>query len=217
MAVTTRRDRRQQQRRQQQRRSDGGGRAAGISQAWIAIGVVAVVVALVLVGRAAGVFDPPVTSKTDVSKVDTSGPPIGERREDLGNSHIATGQKGSYPLLPPTSGPHYGSPAAPAGWGIKTSFVPFEVTNHNLEHGGVVIVYRDLSETEVAQLRSLVRSLGSSGYSKIILEPYPDLKNAKVALTSWNWSLTLQTLDEASIVKFVRQHYAEEAPEPNAG
>lgn len=215
MTATTRRERRQQQRHQERRRSggSGGGPSRGISQKWIVAGVVLGVVALILIGRAAGVFDPPVASTTDINKVDSSGPVLGEHKEDLGNEHVASGQRGSYPALPPTSGQHWPSPAAPAPWGIKNAFLPFEVTTHNLEHGGVVIMYRDLSTDEVESLRSLVRNLAGNGFNKIILEPYPELKDAKIAATAWNWILRLQAPDESSIVKFVRQHYDQEAPE----
>lgn len=216
MTVTTRRERRQQQRRKQQRRATGGGGGGsrGIGQVWIALGVVVLLVALVLVGRAAGVFDAPTTSTTNVNNVDVSGPKIGEHRENIGNTHIATGQKANYTQgLPPTSGQHYEAPAGPVPWGIKTSFIQFEATTHNLEHGGVVILYNGLSTKDAEQLQSLVRSLGSSGFSKIVLEPWPDMKDAKVILTAWNWILKLPSVDETSIVKFVRQHTDDEAPE----
>jgi hypothetical protein len=132
---------------------------------------------------------------------------------DLGNAHVPQGQSGKYTSLPPTSGEHWAAPAAPAPWGVKTAFLPFEVTTHNLEHGGIVVMYRDLTTDQVQALQSLVRSLAANGFSKIVLEPYPDLKDAKVALTAWNWILKLQGPDETSIVKFVRQHTDGEAPE----
>ena len=114
MTVTTRRERRQQQRRQQQRRATpGGGRSRGFSQLWIVVGAVVVVAALILIGRGAGVFEAPTAPKTDVNAVDTSGPALGEHHDDLGNGHIATGQKGNYTSLPPTSGEHWAQPAAP--------------------------------------------------------------------------------------------------------
>jgi hypothetical protein len=214
MTVTTRRERRQQQRRKEQRRSTGsGGGSGGVSQMWIAIGVVIGLVALVLVARAAGVFEPPATSNTDINAVDASGPTLGQHMDDLGNAHVPSGQSGSYTSLPPTSGEHWASPAGPAPWGIKSTWLRFEVTTHNLEHGGIVIVYRDLTNDQLQQLQSLVRDLGSNGFNKIILEPYPELKDAKIALTAWNWILKLQAPDDASVVKFVRQHYDGEAPE----
>lgn len=217
MTVTTRRERRQQQRRQQQRRSTGGGgggSSRGLGQLWIALGAVLLIVALVLVGRASGVFDAAPQSKTDVSAVDASGPKIGEHRDNIGNAHIPTGQQGKYTQgLPPTSGEHYAAPAGPVPWGIKSSFIQFEATTHNLEHGGVVILYNGLNATEVGQLQSLVRNLGASGFSKIVLEPWPDMKDAKITLTAWNWILRLQAPDDTSVVKFVRQHTDDEAPE----
>jgi hypothetical protein len=222
MTVTTRRERRQQQRRQEQRRSGGTGggrRSGGISQLWIAAGVVIVVVALILVGRAAGVFDPPAASNIDASssQYDVAGQTIGTHQQDLGNAHVNAGEKVSYPSLPPTSGSHWAQPQAPAPWGVKTAWLPFEVTTHNLEHGGIVILYStDLSSDNVTFLRGVVRQLNTAGYAKIILEPWPDMpKDSKVILTAWNWILKLPTPDQTQIIKFTRAHHgaAGEAPE----
>lgn len=181
---------------------------------WLALGVAIAIVVLILVARAAGVFTPPSsTSSAAIQNTDASGPTLGEHMPDLGNAHITTGQKGNYTSLPPTSGEHYAAPAGPTPWGIKTTLLPFEVTTHNLEHGGIVILYRDLSTDDNQKLQSLVRSLMSSGFPKIVLEPYPDLQGGKVALTAWNWILKLQSVDETTITKFVKQHTDGEAPE----
>ncbi|HUQ42065.1 MAG TPA: DUF3105 domain-containing protein [Candidatus Limnocylindrales bacterium] len=227
MTVSSRRERRQQQRRQQQRResrgSGGAGPRRGISQLWIILGVVAIVTALVLIGRAAGVFDPPVASNIDpnASAYDVAGQTIGEHREDLGNAHVPTGQKVDYPSIPPTSGQHWAQPAAPAPWGVKTSWLQWEVTTHNLEHGGIVLLYAsDLSSDDVTLLRGVVRQLNTSGYTKIVLEPWPDMpKDSKVIATAWNWILRLPTLDQTQIIKFTRAHHggAGEAPESGVG
>ena len=181
---------------------------------WIALAAVIGIVALILVGRAAGVFNPPAGTQTNIQNVDTSGPKIGTHQDSIGATHIPTGQKGNYTQgLPPTSGDHYQAPAGPAPWGVKTSWLPFEVTTHNLEHGGIVILYNGLSQSESEQLQGLVRNLMANGNPKIILEPYPDLKDAKVALTAWDWILRLQAVDDTTIVKFVKQHTDDEAPE----
>jgi len=105
---------------------------------------------------------------------------------------------------------------APASWGIKDSTLPNEVTTHNLEHGGIVIAYANLTSAETDQLKSIVRALMNGTYRKIILEPYP-LTDAKVALTSWGWLLNLQSVDQIQIVQFTRSHYSDPnfAPEPN--
>ena len=160
MTVTTRRQRRQQQRRQQQQRSTGGGgRSPGLSQAWVVVGVVVILVAIILIGRAAGVFEPPAVAPVDVnsSQYDAAGETIGTKMPDLGNTHIPTGQKATYNSVPPTSGEHWAAPAAPAP---------------------------------------------------------PGIKDAKVALTSWDWILKLQTVDQAQVIKFFRAHYdSSDAPE----
>jgi hypothetical protein len=226
MTVSTRRERRQQQRREEQRRSGGSGGSQprrGPSQLWIVLVVVAAVAALILIGRAAGVFEPPVASNIDPasSLYDVAGQTIGEHREDSGNAHAPPGQKVEFSSLPPTSGPHWAAPAAPVPWGVKTAWLPWEATTHNLEHGGIIIAYAsDLSTDQVNTLRGIVGQLNTGGYGKIILEPWPDMpKDSKVVLTAWNWILKLPTLDQAQIIKFTRAHHggAGEAPEKNVG
>ena len=76
-----------------------------------------------------------------------------------------------------------------------------------------------LSTSDVDFMRGIVRQLNTSGYGKIILEPWPDMpKDQKVILTAWNWVLKLPTIDQTQIIKFTRAHHggAGEAPEPNA-
>ena len=217
MTVTTRRERRQQQRRQQQRRasSGGGGGSRRISQIWIVLGVVVAIGLLILGARAAGLFEAPSTPKTDVNAVDVSGAKIGTHQDNIGNDHIPAGQKGNYTEgLPPTSGQHWAAPAAPAPWGTKAAWLQWEVTTHNLEHGGIVIMYNGLTPQQVTDLTNVVRSLGSSGFNKIILEPWPDMpKDSKIILTAWDWILKLPAPDDTSVIKFVRQHTDDEAPE----
>jgi hypothetical protein len=218
MTVTTRRERRERERSRPQRRRAGGGGGPTprrIGQGWIVAGVIAVIAGLIVVGRALGAFDAPAAPiDVNASQFDPAGQVVGTKVESLGNSHIPTGQRATYNTVPPTSGEHYSAPAAPAPWGIKDTTLPNEVTTHNLEHGGVVIAYNNLTTAEVDQLKSIVRQLMSSGFPKIILEPYPDLKDSKVALTAWQWIHKLQTVDETQIVRFFRAHYDPvEAPE----
>jgi hypothetical protein len=218
MTVTTRRARRERERTRQQRRPGGGGQAPrrSIGQVWIVLGVVVAVVALIFIGRALGAFDaPPKPIDVNAAEFDTTGQTVGTKVDSLGNSHVLQGQRVlNYNSNPPTSGEHW--PAA-AGWGIKDTTQPNEVTTHNLEHGGVVIAYNNLSSAEVDQLKGIVRQLMSGGYPKIILEPYPDLKDAKVALTAWTWLYKLPTVDQTQIIRFFRAHYDPvEAPERGA-
>ena len=57
----------------------------------------------------------------------------------------------------------------------------------------------------------------NGAYRKIVLEPYPPLGDAKIALTSWGWILKLPSMDDVQLVQFVRAHYADQnyAPEYN--
>ncbi len=221
MTVTTRRERRERERtREQRRRNSGGGQAPRrkIGQGWIVLGVVVGVVALILLGRSLGAFDaPPAAVDVTSSEFDTAGQTVGTKLEALSPEHIPSGQRGTYNSVPPTSGQHWAQPAAPAPWGIKDTTLPNEVTTHNLEHGGIVIAYNNLSAAELEQVKSTVRQLQSSGFPKVILEPYPDLKDAKVALTAWSWLYKLPTVDQAQIIRFFRAHYDPvEAPERGA-
>ena len=218
MTVTTRRERRERERtRQQRRRTSGGGGPAPrrIGQGWIVLGVVVAFIALVLVARALGAFEAPAPPiDVNSAQFDTTGQTVGTKIDALSPEHIQTGQTGNYNSVPPTSGQHWAAPAAPAPWGIKDTNLPNEVTTHNLEHGGVVIAYNNLTPGEVDQLKSIVRQLMTGGYPKVILEPYPKLSDAKVALTAWTWLYKLPGVDQTQIIRFVRAHYEPvEAPE----
>jgi hypothetical protein len=224
MAAELRRDRRERQKRQRQQRQRQSRRSSGIGrQLLVGAGVVAAFVLVVLGLRAAGVFEPP-PAEIDVNAAQfqvPAGAQIGTLQEDEGRGHINVGQTATYKTDPPTSGDHWNStsPAAPAPWGIKDATLPREVTVHNLEHGGIVIVYNKdtMSQQEIDLLKSTTRTLMNGAYRKIILEPYP-LKDAKVALTAWRWLLKLQSVDQVQIVQFVRAHYADAkyAPEASA-
>jgi hypothetical protein len=222
MTTELRRDRREKQKRQRQRQPQKRRSSGGISNQ-IIVGVFVIgAIGLALLGaRAAGVFDP-AAAAFDLNSSEfqvPSGTTIGTQEPLLTAEHITPPAKGNYNTVPPTSGQHWSSsnPAAPAPWGIKDATLPNEVSTHNLEHGGVVIVYNNLTPTVTDQLKSIVRTLMNGTYRKIVLEPYPALTDAKVAVTSWGWLLKLSTIDQIQIVQFTRQHYSDPnyAPEWN--
>jgi len=220
MANELRRERREKQKRQRQRQPQRRGASGGLtSQLVIGAFVLGAIVLAFLGLSAAGVFQPPAAA-IDLNSADFQvprGTTIGTQEPLLQPEHIVPPAKGSYNTVPPTSGQHYNQAGlAPAAWGIKDSNLPNEVTTHNLEHGGIVIGYNNLTPAETDQLKGIVRALMNGTYRKIILEPYP-LTNAKVALTSWGWLLNLQSVDQIQIVQFTRSHYSDPnfAPEPN--
>jgi len=220
MATELRRDRREKQKRQRQRQPQKRRGSGGISNQLVIGGFVLGAIVLAVLGlRAAGVFDPPAAA-IDLNSAAfqvPSGTTIGTQEPLLNPEHIVPPAKGTYNTVPPTSGQHYNQAGlAPTSWGIKDSNLPNEVTTHNLEHGGIVIGYNNLSPAETDQLKGIVRALMNGTYRKIVLEPYP-LADAKIALTSWGWLLKLQSVDEIQIVQFTRAHYSDPnfAPEPN--
>ena len=118
----------------------------------------------------------------------------------LGNAHIqlATDPHPPYNSDPPTSGPHLPYLAA---WGIHTRPIPKELQVHNLEDGGVVIQYNCECPELAEKLAAIVRRYED----RVVLAPYPGMKS-KIALTAWTRIDTMEELDEARIVRFIRAY-----------
>ena len=157
-------------------------------------GAVVVVVVLVVLGI---VLSGGGTAQVG-QQVEPQVPAPGEHIQNVTDPHP------TYTSNPPTSGYHF---VTPANGGVYTQPLPDEVTVHNLEHGFVIVHYRqDLDAATVAQLTTLTRTLQQQN-SCIILEPRAvDKLEVPIALTAWNWLLKLQGYDEASIRAFFRAH-----------
>ncbi len=110
-----------------------------------------------------------------------------------------------YNSNPPTSGYHYGGGTGP--WGVQTEPVDDRLTVHNLEHGGVIIHYREgLDQASIDQLAALTRELEQRN-TCILLVPRPaDKLDVPIAVTAWNYLLELQTVDTALITRFFEAH-----------
>ena len=141
-----------------------------------------------------------------------SGPGI--KIQDQGRTHITpSDDHAPYNSSPPTSGPHYAQPLAPARWGVYDEPLPEEVLIHNLEHGGIGIQYNcpEGCQELVEQLRGM-RDLAS----KIIMSPYPDMETT-IALTAWTFIDAFDEFDEERIRAFISAHLnSQNAPEPQA-
>jgi hypothetical protein len=128
--------------------------------------------------------------------------------------HIAevTSPHGPYNSNPPTSGWHYGGGTAP--WGVQTQPVADELSVHNLEHGGVVIHYRQgLDQATVDQLTTLTRELQQQSPC-IVLTPRPadKMSESPIAVTAWTWLLRQDSFDASTIRAFFRAH-VDQGPE----
>jgi hypothetical protein len=226
MSVTTRRERREKELRRRQRENRGGRnqRGSGGGRGWLyGIGAIILFAALlfglnrmgVLATGPAGPAGSPLVTPGSVAADDKA---RGVQEADSGAGHVNAGTPVQYASVPPTSGAHWPQPAAPLKAGVYDSLQPFEATTHNLEHGGIVIVYNGLSVGETAELKQFVRdTMAKTKYGKVLLEPYPGLTGAKVTATAWRWRLNLDTIDTASLLKFIAVHYdGSDAPEPGA-
>lgn len=226
MSVTTRRERRERDLRRRQRqkrgnepsRGDGGG-----GRGWIVgTALVVVVIALIIGLRQAGILTaaPPLASGSPlptVAAIASDDPARGTKEADTGRDHVSAGTPVAYATLPPTSGNHWPQPAGPVKAGAYDQKFPFEATTHNLEHGGIVIVYNGLSADDTKALKDFVTRTVTTQYKKVLVEPYPDLQGAKVTATAWDWRLNLQAFDAVALTKFIQAHYdGPDAPEPGA-
>jgi len=124
------------------------------------------------------------------------------------SSHIVnpTDPHPAYNSNPPTSGWHTGGNIGP--WGVSTQAIADEISIHNLEHGGVIIHYRQgLDQASVDQLTTLTRELQAQSPC-IVLVPRPadKLQETPIAVTAWTWLLKLDTVDSAKIRAFYRAH-----------
>ena len=126
---------------------------------------------------------------------------------DQGREHLPTGQTYDfYNSNPPTSGPH--GPAV--DWGVHTQPVPKEMPVHNLEHGGVAILYDcsasvPLDDAQCRALRDQLAAVVNSNLSNrklVLVVPYASLEH-RIALTAWRTLDTLDEMDATRIQAFI--------------
>jgi hypothetical protein len=136
----------------------------------------------------------------------TASAQVGRQMPDEGQQHISVGTPAKYGHYPPTSGPHW---PRVASWGVHEEELPPEIWVHNLEHGGVVILYRcelpcpDL----VRQLEEVYRTFPGSkyGHVKLVITPYPRLRT-RLAILAWTWIDEMMALDRERLLRFYQAH-----------
>lgn len=115
-----------------------------------------------------------------------------------------------YDENPPSSGPHrpmWGR------WG-EYEYMPPQRYIHNLEHGGIAILYHPCVEKDlIDSLRTLAcsRTDDDGGEFRWILTPYVDLPT-NIAIVAWEWTYLNDCFDWHSINNFIDDHYRN-APE----
>lgn len=132
--------------------------------------------------------------------------PVGRTVPLEGSDHVAEGSAVTYKSRPPASGPHY--PTWSQTYGFMDPPLPAGTWLHNLEHGGVAILYncpQACPEFE-QQLKDLYAGLplgqnARGGRARVIITPYADM-DRKIAVVGWGWMLELDEFDRDQIVRF---------------
>ena len=135
---------------------------------------------------------------------------------NAGRNHISGNQQPSnWNSNPPTSGDHLATPLPP---GVYDNDQDMRAMVHNQEHGYVVILYKNIPDDQVEQLRKFVKARDGS---KLVLSPWSGLDSNGVALTAWRNLELLQRVNMDVVQAFVNDYMVPEAtkstaPEPNA-
>ena len=178
---------------------------------YLGLGIALVIVLAVVIAYNRGAGHP----SPAVGAVAPSSAPIsGEEQQPIEpGSHIQSGSRGHWTSDPPTSGQHY--PVA-AAWGYTAQRLPPETWVHNLEHGGVVILYScpDGCPADVAAVRKFIESAPPEpqfGSVKLVNAPYP-VPGHRFAVLSWGWRLFMDSWDPQAALAFYSRH-VDHAPE----
>lgn len=149
---------------------------------------------------------------------------------DMGQSHVRPGTTVSYAFCPPTSGSHYDFGArAPLSQGFYDADDGVSPGNwiHNLEHGWVVLAYRDPegadgpTSEELSQMRSFIESAPLSpaavacAPNKVIAVRFDDM-STRFGLMIWDRSLLTDTFDPEEALTFYQQ-WVDSAQAPERG
>jgi len=139
---------------------------------------------------------------------------IGTAVPDEGRTHVDPSTTPTYKSYPPASGPHYSAQGiAPVPWQTIDTLQEGQYL-HNLEHGGIAILYDCPSGTACTTLKNslenYVKTLApvepTYGEVKVVLTPYSRGMQKKVALVAWDYIEFLDSYDQAEITRFYENH-----------
>ena len=147
---------------------------------------------------------------------------LGYVQPDQGNSHVGRGDKVTYTYCAPASGSHNNisgaGPIAARVYGPGDSVVP-QGWIHNLEHGGLVILYQGTSEGATpegqAKMRAFYEAFPPAQNCGPVIAKFDQMSSPFQAIL-WGRVLPLQTFDEARITAFWEQWGGRTNPEKGA-
>ena len=121
-----------------------------------------------------------------------------------GRDHVPAGTAVDYKTNPPTSGGHL---AEAKNWGIYDEEIDDKAGVHNLEHGGIWICYKDISQVDIAMLNEI----GKQNSQSTVISPRFG-NDSKIVVASWGRMMRLDTVDKALIQKYIDE-YKNQSPE----
>ena len=168
------------------------------------VGIAVVVIAILVGGYKLVTQKSPeeVTFREEVQEASLEGKV--EEFEIEGREHVTPGTEVEYKTNPPTSGNHYGTAT---DWGIYDEEISDEATVHSLEHGGIWVTYKDISQEE----KVILEGIGKENSQSVIVSPRAG-NDAKIAVVSWGKMMKLDTADKLLIQKYI-DTYKNQSPE----
>jgi hypothetical protein len=151
---------------------------------------------------------------------------LGQVQSDMGRTHILPPESQRYAACPPASGNHYAPPGGPLTaryYGPDDATIP-QGWIHNLEHGGLVVLYScdqgACDDATQAALQDLFKNFPGSPICNIprgtvgpVITRFEDMK-APIAALLWGRILFQAKLDTAQILEFFRTQAERKNPEP---
>ena len=142
---------------------------------------------------------------------------VGQPEDDMTRGHVAVGSPVTYTFCPPASGKHYNAPGQgpiqPRFYGPEDTALP-ESWVHNLEHGGLVVLYNcarnGCNADAQNQLKQLAVNFPASPRCHIaggLLSPVIarfDQMKASFAAIVWDRVLFQDTLNTADMLQFFK-------------
>jgi len=139
---------------------------------------------------------------------------VGTAVPDEGRNHVDPSTTPTYKFYPPASGPHYSvQNLAPVPWQTIDTLQEGQYI-HNLEHGGIAILYDCPSGTDCTTLKNALENYVTNlapveptyNEIKVVLTPYSRGMQKKVALVAWDYIEFLDGYDQAEITRFYENH-----------
>jgi len=204
-------------------------RRRGVLLGGLAVVVVAVVGVVLFFGstqRAYACTQLSLPAPAATAAPDSSTAPLGQGQDDMGRRHLESGARARYTYCPPASGPHYNAPDGPIParyYGKDDAAVP-QGWIHNLEHGGLAVLYSctvgSCDKATEDTLRGLVTTFPPSpvcalpaGTEAPVVARFDDMDTPFAALV-WGRILLLDTLDTDQILAFYQEFGERTNPEP---